>query len=316
MNSPTGNLIATLEFRHLQMLVALDEHRSVSKVAEHLNVSQPAVSKALNALEAELNVELFKRTIRGMEPTARGVSLINHARDILAEMNKAHDELQHIRAGRVAKLSMGVLPAAASILVPQFIQRIESNSVGVSIRVQEGTTNALLTQLRADELDFVLGSLSHTSHTILSADLATHFLYEDPVTTVVRIGHPLLERCQIAWEDIAQYSLLLPPPKTITRAAIDEFFAQNQVVLPRRHIDSVSNMTNVGILRATDAVGFISQALANRFVDLKLLAKLPFVLPNISLQMALIWQPRREREDLMRRVCAIFDDIVATHILA
>lgn len=310
MNSFQGNLVAKLEFRHLQMLVALDEHRSVSKVAEHLNVSQPAVSKALTALETELNVELFKRTIRGMEPTARGVSLISHARDILAEMNKAHDELQHIREGRVAKLSMGVLPAAASILVPSFIQRVEASSVGASIRVEEGTTTTLLPKLRSGELDFVLGNLSHSN---AAGDLSTHFLYDDPITTVVRIDHPLLRLSQPQWEDIAQFPLLLPPPRTITRAAIDEFFAQHNMTLPRRHIDSVSNMTNIGILRATDAVGFVSNALANRFVDLQLLVKLPFVLPNISLQMGLIWQPSREREDLMRRVSSLFDDIVATH---
>jgi DNA-binding transcriptional LysR family regulator len=309
MTFSNGNLVAKLEFRHLQMLVALDEHRSVSKVAEHLNVSQPAVSKALTALEAELNVELFKRTIRGMEPTARGTSLISHARDILHEMHKAHDELQHIREGRVAKLSMGVLPAAAALLVPQFIQRIEATSVGASIRVEEGTTSALLPKLRSGELDFIIGNLSHSS---AASDLATRALYEDPITSVVRVDHPLLRMPRITWEDVAQYPLLLPPPKTITRAAIDEFFAQNDITLPRRHIDSVSNMTNIGILRVTDAVGVLSNALANRFVDLKLIAKLPFVLPNISLQMGLIWQPSREREDLMRRVCAVFDEIVAT----
>ena len=311
MTIPNGNLVAKLEFRHLQMLVALDEHRSVSKVAEHLNVSQPAVSKALTALETELNVELFKRTIRGMEPTVRGASLISHARDILAEMDKAHDELQHIREGRVAKLSMGVLPAAAALLVPQFIQRIEATSIGASIRVEEGTTSTLLPKLRSGELDFIIGNLSHSN---IAADLSTRPLYEDPITSVVRVGHPLLRQARIAWEDVARYPLLLPPPRTITRAAIDEFFAQHNITLPRRHIDSVSNMSNVGILRATDAVGVLSNALANRFVDLNLLAKLPFVLPNISLQVGLIWQPSREREDLMRRVCSVLDDIVATHI--
>jgi hypothetical protein len=60
---------ANLKLRHLQLLVALDDFRSVGRVAAHLNVSQPAVSKTLAMLEEGLEVALFDRSTRGMEPT-------------------------------------------------------------------------------------------------------------------------------------------------------------------------------------------------------------------------------------------------------
>ena len=78
---------ANLKLRHLQLVVTLDELRNVGRVAAYLNVSQPAVSKTLSALERELNMSLFQRTACGTEPTEDGECLILHARQILGNLS-------------------------------------------------------------------------------------------------------------------------------------------------------------------------------------------------------------------------------------
>ena len=69
---------ANLKLRHLQLLVAMDDLGSVSRVAAYLNVTQPAVSKTLAQIEEGLELPLFERTSRGMEPTEHGACLIRH----------------------------------------------------------------------------------------------------------------------------------------------------------------------------------------------------------------------------------------------
>lgn len=303
MKNKEWPLIARLEFRHLQMLVALDETRSVSRVASSLNISQPAVSKALNALEADLGVSLFVRTIRGVEPTAHGESLIRHARDILADMDEAEGELQDILQGRVTRLALGVLPAAAITVVPSFVARLEASSVAVSLSVQEGTMDSLLPRLRAGELDLLVGNLPHRT---LDPDLVSEALYEDPLVCVVRSGHPLQDAAGLGWSHIRQWPMLLPPPGTSTRRAMDEWFIQEGLVIPRRHVESVSTLTNVGVLVKTDAVGFMARKVAEHFARLGLLHLLPMKVSNVGLHVGLVWQRERERELALQQIRAMF----------
>lgn len=308
MKNKEWQLIAKLEFRHLQMLIALDETRSVSRVASALNISQPAVSKALNALEADLGVSLFVRTIRGVEPSAYGESLIRHARDILADMDDAQGEMDDILQGRVTRLALGVLPAAAITMVPPFVALLEASSVAVSLSVQEGTMDSLLLRLRAGDLDLLVGNLPHRT---LDADLVSEGLYEDPLVCVVRCGHPLQETSGLGWNHIQQWPMLLPPPGTSTRRAMDEWFIQEGLVIPRRHVESVSTLTNVGVLRKTEAVGFMARKVAEHFARLGLLHLLPLQVSNVGLHVGLVWLRQREREPALQQIRAMFHEVVS-----
>jgi DNA-binding transcriptional LysR family regulator len=308
MKSKEWQLVANLEFRHLQLLVALDDTRSVSRVATELNISQPAVSKALNALEAGLGVSLFLRTIRGLEPTAHGLALIRHARDILQDMSSAQNEMEDIREGRVTRLSLGVLPVSAMALVPKFIQRLEAVSVAVSITVQEGTMETLLPKLRANELDLLVGNLPAQ---LLASDFASEALYEDPLVCVVRLTHPLRQKKSLSWAKVSQYPLLLPPPGTYTRRAIDEWFLQEGLVVPRRHVESVSTLTNIGVLQLTDSVGFLSERVAQHFSRLGLLHELPLRVSHVGIRLGLIWQAQRDHEPILKQMRTMFRDVAA-----
>lgn len=67
---------ANLKLRHLQLLVALDNLRSVGRVATHMHVTQPAVSKMLTTVETGLEMRLFERHAHGLEPTEQGACLV------------------------------------------------------------------------------------------------------------------------------------------------------------------------------------------------------------------------------------------------
>lgn len=290
---------ANLKLRHLQLLVALDDLRHVGRVAAHLNVTQPAVSKMLAAVEQGMGVPLFERTARGLEPTEHGVCLIRHAREILGQLADAHAELTDISEGRLTRVSLGVLPSTAAALVPQLVARLEAEPGDVAISVREGTMDTLLPVLRAGELDLVVGLLPERR---LGVEFATELLYNDPTVTVVRHGHPLAGAAAPAWDQLAGFPLVLPPEGSLIRGTIDNFMAENQVRLSRRHLESVSTLTIVGVLQRTDSIGFLPRELARHFEAQGVLAVLPLELPKVSMGVGLIWMVDRHASAAQHKV--------------
>lgn len=290
---------ANLKLRHLQLLVAMDDLRSVGRVAAYLNVTQPAVSKTLAQIEEGLAVLLFERTPRGMEPTEHGNCLIRHAREILGRLASARDELRDISEGRITRVSMGVLPATAAVLVPRFIARLEAEASDVAANVVEGTMSTLLPSLRAGDVDLVVGYLPDRP---LPVEFDSEMLYEDPIVLVVRRDHPLTTLPQLDWSSLSHYPMVLPSPAAGTRKSIDLLMAENGVSIPRRHLESVSTLTNVGVLQFTDSVGFLSRNLARHFAAQGGLQVLPLALPNLAMRVGLVWMSDRHLGSAQRLV--------------
>ncbi|OOG50368.1 LysR substrate-binding domain-containing protein [Polaromonas sp. C04] len=293
---------ANLKLRHLQLVVTLDELRNVGRVAAYLNVSQPAVSKTLSALERELNMSLFQRTARGMEPTEHGECLIRHARQILGNLSSARDELRDISEGRVTRVAMGALPSATVLLIPRFIVRLEAESTDVAVTVREGAMGSLLPSLRAGDLDLTVGILSES----LGVEFESEVLYEDRIVAVARHAHPLTYERKLNWNMLAGYPMVLPPEHSLTRGPIDSYLAQHGVSTARRHVESVSTATNIGVLQFSDSVGFTAGEIARHFVSLGVLSVLPLNVSNLTMRVGLTWMTNRRMTVAYQLVSRLF----------
>ncbi|WBY00233.1 LysR substrate-binding domain-containing protein [Ramlibacter tataouinensis] len=299
---------ANLKLRHLQLLVAMDDLGSVNRVAAYLNVTQPAVSKTLAQIEEGLELPLFERTPRGMEPTEHGACLIRHAREILGQLAVVRDELRDITEGRITRVSMGVLPATACVLVPRFIAQLEAEATDVAVNVREGTMATMLPALRAGDVDLLVGLLPERR---LPVEFDSELLYEDPVVVVVRRGHPLAAARRLEWPMLSGYPMVLPPPSASTRGPIDAFMAESGVDVPRRHVESISTLTNIGVLQFTDSVGFLARDLARHFAAQGALEVLPLEVPNILIRVGLVWMVDRRMSNAQRMVRELLRETAA-----
>src|SRR3954465_1287888 len=135
---------ANVKPRHLQLLVALDDFRNTGRAAGHLNISQPAVSKALGELQRGLGVKLFERTARGVRPTAYGECLVSHARAILDEFARAREELRGLQSGITGKVRLGALSATVHTLIPRTLALLKGRAPSINVFVREGPLEALL----------------------------------------------------------------------------------------------------------------------------------------------------------------------------
>lgn len=145
-----------MELRHIQSFVLLARHGSFSRTAAALGVAQPALSQRMKQLEDELGVELVNRATRPLRLTDAGSIFLVRAERILAESERASEEMRglaHLEEGRVV---VGALPALAGLWLPRILSLYRARHPGVQIVVRERNTEELARLAGMGELDLAV----------------------------------------------------------------------------------------------------------------------------------------------------------------
>ena len=282
---------ANLKPRHLQMLVSLDDYRNVGKVAASLNVTQPAVSKALSELERGLGLSLFERSARGVNPTAYGECMIRHARSVLGGLALARDELRGLMLGTSGKVAVGALPAAAPALLPDAVALLKQRSPTTTVFIREGTMDVLLPELRAGKLDLIVGTLPHAG---AGRDLEERILFEERTTVVAGRSHALARRRKLEWADLGNHPWVLPPAGSLLRDPLEIELQRHNVPIPSNSIESLSVHVIVRYLQISDALACLSREVAKHYGKLELIAILPLELPKMVRPVGMTWSRARQ----------------------
>jgi DNA-binding transcriptional LysR family regulator len=265
--------------RHVAMIAEIYDCRSILKASKRLNLTQPTVTKALQDIEKTLNLPLFERTNRGLEPTPYGEIFARHAKIVLAQLRHASEELESLRAGYSGKVTVGTLLAASASILPDAIVLLKKERPGVAISVVVGTYDILIPSLEVGDLDMVLGRLPEEGR---SSALLYEEFYAEPICLVTRAGHPLLRKRRLGLKDLVDEAWLLPLPETSLRRQVERAFVEVNAPLPRNVIESVSILTNRVLLRKSDCIGVMPYHVALDDVEHGLLAILPVKLKPIE----------------------------------
>ncbi|HEY7903937.1 MAG TPA: LysR substrate-binding domain-containing protein [Casimicrobiaceae bacterium] len=275
--SPPGWFLRSrLKMRHIQLVAAVDEARSIHKAAARLRMTQPAATKLLAELEHLLEVRLFERSTRGIIPTPHGESLARHARAVLGTLDHARDEMTALKAGATGKLAIGMLLVAAPLLLPRALLAFKRRNPRVTVQLQEGNLGTLLPRLSRGELDLVVGRLTSDFAT---TGLAFTHCYDEPMAVVARLGHPLRRRRNLALADLARESWVLPPPEAAFRQRIDAAFRRGGVDPPAQLVESTSYLANTTLLQESDMLGVMPRNVARHYARADALAVLNVQLP-------------------------------------
>ncbi|WP_233857225.1 LysR substrate-binding domain-containing protein [Paraburkholderia sp. HD33-4] len=277
-----------LKARHLHLLVAIDTYRNLTQVADVTHVTVPAVSKALAELERGLGLTLFSRTAQGLVPTQYGECMIRHARDMLTILHQARDELKALSSGAEGKIHIGMLPASASVLLPQALSLLKQRSPGTNVVVIEGTTASLLPELWQGRLDLVVGRLPPPD---TLGSFEEKELLEDPVTLVTGRHHPLARRKNLQWSDLHPYPWILPPPGSILRDPLERALEVHGVPLTNNYIETLSIHVVRAHLQVSDFIAVMADTPAND--PTQPLHTLPLSLPRLLRPSGVLWNRNR-----------------------
>lgn len=298
-----------LKPRHLQLLVALDEYRSLARVADAVHITQPAVSKSLAEIERMLEVSLFERGPRGLVPTIYGECVVRHARGLLLGFRRAREELQALRSGGAGTLTIAVLPTAVTRLVPRAVLRLKERAPGSIVILREGTVVDMLAELRGERVDVVIGALPRD---IREPGLQSLVVLEgDPVLCVCGPQHPLARSERLDWPALAAYPWIFPPATTAVHLPLQDWLEQQGLALPADRIESVCVAANLTLLQESTCVAFFSRDNAEHLARQGLLSILPLALPDLSGPVGALWLRNKPISPALRALLDALEDVAA-----
>lgn len=133
-----------IKLHQLRALVAVADHGSVIGASRALFVSQPAVTKAIRELETDLGITLLGRSVNGVTLTPSGESLLQRARLIVGELERAEQQMATERGALEGKVTVGVSPLAALTLLPHAYARFRQHMPEVNVEFLEQSASRLV----------------------------------------------------------------------------------------------------------------------------------------------------------------------------
>lgn len=203
----------------LVLLAEIADAASVTAAARRLGLSQPAVSKQLRRLEQSLNVALFERGLRGVQPTEYGLALLPRARAIRAQARQAGEDVMQRRGQREGRLVVALSHFATIALLPQVMGGFRDRWPSVQLHIVPPTFQ--LGGLREGEPDFAVMSLPGQA---LGKEFTARALYATTVAIVARPGHPLAGAQQL--QALAQADWALPSLESSVTRGLTRAFRQ------------------------------------------------------------------------------------------
>lgn len=159
--------------RQLQYFRAVAEQRNFGRAAQVCNVSQPALSVQIKALEEAMGGPLFERQARDILLTPLGRDVLDHVRQVLETAGRL-DRFARDHSGGHRSLSLGIIPTVAPYLLPGVLAALRSGDVSLRVQIREARTERLLSMLRIGEIDAAVLALPSGG-----ADLHQQPLFED-----------------------------------------------------------------------------------------------------------------------------------------
>jgi DNA-binding transcriptional LysR family regulator len=261
-----------LRLKQLAMIVAIDELRSLRKVAEAMHVSQPAASKMLQEMEESLGVSLFERHSKGLQPTLFGKAVITYAQLMMSDLDNLRKKLVAQEQGGVGELSVGSIMAPCPGLLKNTIIDLKERFPLLKISIQVDTSDVLVQLLDQGKLDLVLGRIPAA---MAQCELNFEVLAQETLTVVAGRHHPLATAPQVALKDLGDFPWILQPAASPMRVVLERTFRDAGMATPANLVETASILTTCTLLQASDMIAVVPHAVAQDYAQAGLMCILP-----------------------------------------
>jgi DNA-binding transcriptional LysR family regulator len=235
-----------MELRLLRTFKAVADAGSFTSAAQRVHLTQAAVSVHIRQLEEELGTPLFLRVNKKLHLTEAGRALLAHSEAILRAHDEAKATLTAIGGQGRGRLRVGVASTAITVHpLPEILSEIKRKHPLVDLSVVGGTSEWIIEQILADEIDAGLVSLP-----VEESDISTEMLKSDRLVGVINPQHRLARSRAITVEELAAEPLILGEKGGNTRRLIDLFFEKSglkpQIVMELQRTEAIIKMVELG----------------------------------------------------------------------
>jgi DNA-binding transcriptional LysR family regulator len=187
----------SLETRSLLNFITVAETQNIGRAAERLNITQPALTRQIQALEEEIGVALFIRSSAGVELTAAGRAMLHHARTIKAELAQAKADARDAERTERARMHLGVYGSAIFSVVPRLLAEFSKTHPDIDFRLYNTRKDQQIELLRAGEILLVIDRFLP-----FEDDFGYETIYRESLEIALHKDHPLVRKEVIEWDEI------------------------------------------------------------------------------------------------------------------
>lgn len=211
-----------MELRQLRAFIAIAESGTFTAGAARVHVTQAAISMQLKQLEGEVGAPLFIRAPRRVILTEAGEALLERARLILREHDAALAEIAALAGAEHGRLRVGSASAmVAADPLPRILKELHEQHPRADVSISSGTSEALVRQILAGELDMAFVSLP-----VETRGIQTEVLSRDELIAIGSPRHRLAKQRIVTARALSKEKLILGEKGGNTRRLIDQFFAE------------------------------------------------------------------------------------------
>lgn len=250
-----------MQLAQVEGFLEIARQRNLSRAADTLHVTQPALTARIKQLEEELGTPVFERSHRGMRLTDAGRALLPHAERAVDALAIGRDLVVEHARGIAGQLTIGSAPSVGAYVLPGLLARFAGRFADVRLVVRTGHSEEIVEAVERAELDLgLIRELHHPGVTVRT-------LYEDELQLVVPPRHAFARRGPIAVDRLAETTLILFD-RTSSYYDVTHAMFRTAGVVPRSTIEldnieaakhMVRNGLGVALLPATAIAGDVAR---------------------------------------------------------
>ena len=265
-----------MDLKQLNAVVTVAEVGSITGAARLLHLVQPSVTRQVRMLEDELGVALFDRTATGMSPTPAGRQLVERARRVLQEVERARAELRPATDGLTGIVTVGLLESVVEIVAEPLVRAVAERHPGIELRLLTAYSGHLQQWLDTGEV-----GLSLLYDLDASTSLSVTPLLEEELWAVAPAGSGLCVDTPVACREVFAHPLVLPVAGHGLRSLVDR--ARSAVdAVPRVAVEVNSMQLQKTLVAAGHGWTLLPAAGVSRDAEAGLLDAAPVTDPGIT----------------------------------
>lgn len=249
-----------MKLNPFRVFLAIVDTGSQHAAARALGLTQPAVTKSLQRLEADLGARLFERSVHGAMLTDYGQALLVHARLIDAELDVCVQTVEQLRGRQMGSISIALSHMPGTLLLPDVLPAFRRKWPDVTLRIAAGAYPFLLGQIREGSLDFAIAPAPPHGW---PEDLLREPLMPTRLMPVVRRGHALAGPQPLA--ALAGAEWVLPTQESASAQALQQAMAGQGLPPPVCRLTCETFTAMISAIAASDLVGLVPAEMVASF---------------------------------------------------
>lgn len=301
-----------MEMYQLRHFLAVLTQGSISKAAEVVHVSQPAVTRSIKKLELNLGAKLLQRTGNGMEPTQIGALFATHAQGILQQTERVVDDVNSLKEGRNGNVVLGISSDnVQSYILPELLVRwVEQESPGRLLidRVTPADLSQKITQADIDVCFCAIFGIDY------GPDKNTEVLLHDKMCVWAHSSNPITRKDCVTLEDLSRLDWAFLGLSKNPEEFIQAHFAGKGLQSPRIVLQSSSISVVRDAILNTNVVGMLPENYVRGMVESGTLVKLPFQGLDVNERIGIVTSKSRPLTNAQKALCQLIREICAEEI--